>query len=286
MQTGATNVRQVVRDAARELEKAGVPEFAVSAEVLLGELLGVGRAELALYEKPLTEDQETAYSDFILRRKRREPVQCILGYSYFRNLKLEVNGETLIPRSDTESVVGAVLERIDERGGGCKVLDLGTGSGAIAISIAQERPSCEIFATDISEAALEVARRNVRQADVSVSFYLSDVMTDLEFLGGVDVLVSNPPYIRTGDIEKLPSEVRCWDPLSALDGGRDGLAFYRRIFEEAPAILKDGADIVLEIGDGQAEEVLELGSRAGFTPLGSRDDLTGTPRAVLLSWRP
>ena len=286
MQTGATNVRQVVRDAARELEKAGVPEFAVSAEVLLGELLGVGRAEIALYEKPLTEDQETAYSDFILRRKRREPVQCILGYSYFRNLKLEVNCETLIPRSDTESVVGAVLERIDERGGGCKVLDLGTGSGAIAISIAQERPSCEIFATDISEAALEVARRNVRQPDVSVSFYLSDVMTDLEFLGGVDVLVSNPPYIRTGDIEKLPSEVRCWDPLSALDGGRDGLAFYRRIFEEAPAILKDGADIVLEIGDGQAEEVLELGSRAGFTPLGSRDDLTGTPRAVLLSWRP
>ena len=286
MQTGATNVRQVVRDAARELEKAGVPEPAVSAEVLLGELLGVGRAELALYGKPLTEDQETAYSDFILRRKRREPVQRILGYSYFRNLKLEVNGEALIPRSDTESVVGAVLERIDERGGGCKVLDLGTGSGAIAISIAQERPSCEIFATDISEAALEVARRNVRQADVRVGFYLSDVMTDLEFLGGVDVLVSNPPYIRTGDIERLPPEVRCWDPLSALDGGRDGLAFYRRIFEEAPAILKDGADIVLEIGDRQAEEVLELGSRAGFTPLGSRDDLTGTPRAVLLSWRP
>ncbi len=286
MQTGATNVRQVGRHAARELEKAGVPEFAVSAEVLLGELLGVGRAELALYEKALTEDQETAYSDFILRRKRREPVQRILGYSYFRNLKLEVNGETLIPRSDTESVVGAALERIDGRRAGCKVLDLGTGSGAIAISIAQERPSCEIFATDISEAALEVARRNARQADVSVGFYLSDVMTDLEFLGGVDVLVSNPPYIRTGDIERLPPEVRCWDPLSALDGGRDGLAFYRRIFEEAPAILKDGADIVLEIGDGQAEGVLELGSRAGFTPLGSRDDLTGTPRAVLLSWRP
>ena len=276
----------MVRDAARELEKAGVPEPAVSAEVLLGELLGVGRAEIALYEKPLTESQETAYSGFILRRKRREPVQRILGYSYFRNLKLEVNGEALIPRSDTESVVGAVLEHIDERGRDCRVLDLGTGSGAIAISIAQERPSCEIFATDISEAALEVARRNARQADVSVSFYLSDVMADLEFLGGVDVLVSNPPYIRTSDIERLPPEVRCWDPLSALDGGRDGLAFYRRIFEEAPAILKDGADIVLEIGDGQAEEVLELGSRTGFTPLGSRDDLTGTPRAVLLSWRP
>lgn len=276
----------MLRDAARELEKAGVPEPTASAEVLLGELLGVGRVDLTLYEKPLTEDQETAYSNFILRRKRREPVQRILGYSYFRNLKLEVNCETLIPRSDTESVVGAALERVDGRGGDCKVLDLGTGSGAIAISIAQERPSCVVFATDISEAALEVARRNARQADVNVGFYLSDVMTNLEFLGGVDVLVSNPPYIRTADIEKLPPEVRCWDPLSALDGGRDGLAFYRRIFTEAPAVLKDGADIVLEVGDGQAEEVLGLGSCAGFTPLGSRDDLTGTPRAVLLSWRP
>lgn len=286
MQTGVTSVRQVLRDAARELEKAGVPEPAVSAEVLLGELLGVGRVGLTLYEKLLTEDQETAYSNFILHRKRREPVQRILGYSYFRNLKLEVNGETLIPRSDTESVVGAALERVDGLGGDCKVLDLGTGSGAIAISIAQERPSCEVFATDISEAALEVARRNARQADVNVGFYLSDVMTDLEFLGGVDVLVSNPPYIKTEDIERLPPEVRCWDPLSALDGGRDGLEFYRRIFTEAPAILKDGADIVLEVGDGQAEEVLGLCSCAGFTPLGSRDDLTGTPRAVLLSWRP
>lgn len=276
----------MLRDAARELEKAGVPEPTASAEVLLGELLGVGRVDLTLYEKPLTEDQETAYSDFILRRKRREPVQRILGYSYFRNLKLEVNRETLIPRSDTESVVRAALERVDGRGCDCKVLDLGTGSGAIAISIAQERPSCEVFATDISEAALEVARRNARQADVNVGFYLSDVVTDLEFLGGVDVLVSNPPYIKTEDIERLPPEVRCWDPLSALDDGRDGLAFYRRIFAEAPAVLKDGADIVLEVGDGQAEEVLGLGSCAGFTPLGSRDDLTGTPRAVLLSWRP
>ncbi|MGI9049642.1 MAG: peptide chain release factor N(5)-glutamine methyltransferase [Rubrobacteraceae bacterium] len=286
MQVGTTGARQVAREAARELENAGVPESAASAEVLLSEVLGVGRADLSFYGKPLTEDQTEKYQAFIRRRKQREPVQRILGYAYFRNLKLEVNGETLIPRSDTESVVEAALELIDSRGGSCRVLDLGTGSGAIAISIAQERPSCEVLATDISEAALEVARCNACREGVNVDFRLSDVAEDLErSIGKVDILVSNPPYIETADIEKLPPEVLCWDPISALDGGHDGLAFYRRIFDEAPAVLGNGSDVVLEVGDGQAEEVLDLGGRAGFIPLGSRPDLSGTPRAALLSLR-
>ena len=285
MQVGTTDARQVVREAARELENAGVPEPNASAEVLLSELLGTGRAEIAFYEKHLTEHQTETYRAFIQRRKQREPVQRILGYAYFRNLKLEVNGDTLIPRADTESVVEAALERIDERGGNCKVLDLGTGSGAVAVSIAQERPTCEVFATDVSEAALEVAGRNARRAGVKVDFHPADIMEGLESsVGKVDVLVSNPPYIKTMDIEKLPPEVRGWDPISALDGGYDGLTFYRRIFGEAPAVLGDGADVVLEVDDGQAEEVLELGGNSGFVPLGSRSDLAGTPRAVLLGW--
>ena len=285
MKAGTTDARQVVREAARELENAGVPEPNASAEVLLSELLGVGRAELVFCRTPLTEQQTETYRAFIQRRKQREPVQRILGYAYFRNLKLEVNGDTLIPRADTESVVGAALERIDERGGNCKVLDLGTGSGAIAVSIAQERPTCEIFATDISEAALEVAGRNARRAGVNVDFRVSDVVGDPgRSLSDIDVLVSNPPYIKTVDIESLLPEVRVWDPISALDGGYDGLTFYRRIFGEAPAVLGDGADVVLEVGDGQAEEVLELGGNSGFVPLGSRSDLAGTPRAVLLGW--
>ena len=281
------DARMVAREAAGELESAGVPEPSVSSEVLLSELLGVGRAELVFHSEPLTQDQLENYRTFIQRRKQREPVQRILGYAYFRNLKLEVDGKTLIPRSDTESVVEAALERIDERGASCRVLDLGTGSGAIAISIAQERPSCEVFATDISEAALEVARRNAYKAGVNVDFRPADVMEDLEFLfGEVDLLVSNPPYIETASLEGLSQEVRCWDPVLALDGGPDGLSFYREIFRQAPDLLVDGADLVLEVGDGQANEVMDIGRSAGFVPLGSRLDLTGAPRAVLLSWKP
>jgi release factor glutamine methyltransferase len=213
-------------------------------------------------------------------------VQRILGYAYFRNLRLDLDEQTLIPRPDTESVVEAALERIDERREpSCRVLDIGTGSGAIAISIARERPLCEVHATDISEAALQVARRNAEQNGAAVHFHRADLASGLKFLNGtVDLLVSNPPYVRCGEIPKLLPEVRDWDPHTALDGGPDGLAYYCRIFAETPPLLRGGADVILEVGDGQAGAVLELGSRAGCTPLGSRLDLAGKPRAVLLRW--
>jgi len=287
MRTGAAGARQAVRSATERLERAGVPEPAASAEVLLSELLGIGRAEIALHDELLTDEQAALYEAWISRREKREPVQRILGYAYFRNLRLDLGEETLIPRPDTESVVEVALERIDgRRERSCRVLDIGTGSGAIAISIARERRFCEVHATDISEAALQDARRNAERNGATVRFHRADLASGLEPLNGtVDLLVSNPPYVRCGEIPKLLPEVRDWDPHTALDGSPDGLAYYRRIFAETPPLLQDGADVILEVGDGQAAVVLELGGRAGFTPLGSRLDLTGTPRAVLLRWR-
>ncbi len=276
----------MLRASVERLQRAGVPEPAASAEVLLSELLGVGRGELALYDVPLTGEQAARYGAWISRRLVREPVQRILGYAYFRNLILYLSDETLIPRPDTESVVEAALELIDRRGGCCKVLDLGTGSGAIAVSLAQERPLCEVHASDISEAALEIASRNAARAAARVHFHSSDVASSLGFVeNSVDLLVSNPPYVKTGEIPNLAPEVRDWDPAPALDGGPDGLAYYRRIFEEAPPLLRDGADVVLEIGDGQAGAVLDLGRRAGFVALGTREDLAGASRVVLLRWQ-
>ncbi|MGI8538578.1 MAG: peptide chain release factor N(5)-glutamine methyltransferase [Rubrobacteraceae bacterium] len=328
-----------VREAAEELADSGVPEPEASAEILLSELLGIRRGELAFHD--VSAENLRIYSSHISRRKEREPVQRILGYAYFRNLKLflrnpdpesgsgsriaptaapeasedEVSplrksaasregathldmeprlvftglagseASTLIPRSDTESVVEAALGRMDERGYPCRVLDIGTGSGAIAISIAQERPRCEVHASDVSEAALRVAKRNAEENGVKVEFHLSDIVGGLENLAGsFDLLVSNPPYIKSGDIPNLEPEVRDHDPISALDGGPDGLDFYRRIFAETPPLLKKGADVVLEVGDGQSEAVLELGRSAGFTPIGVCDDLAGTPRVVLSRW--
>ncbi len=282
---GLRNARRLVREAARRLEEAGVPEAHVSAEVLLSELLGVGRSDLAVLEEPLTGDQATLYESWVSRRLEREPVQRILGRTYFRNLELELDEHTLIPRPDTESVVDAALGAVDRRGGCCRILDIGTGSGAIAISIAQERPLCEVHATEESEGALELALLNAENAGVAVRFHRADLVSGLgDLADGVEVLVSNPPYVRSADIPKLAPEVRDWDPPAALDGGPDGLDFYRRIFAEAKLVLVDGADMVLEVGDGQAEGVLELGRRAGYASLGTHADLAGSPRAVLLRW--
>ena len=286
MRTSATSARQAARDAARKLEQAGVPEPAPSAEVLLSELLGIGRGEISLYERPLTEEQARRYEVWISRRLEREPVQRILGYAYFRYLKLDLNEDTLIPRSDSESVVDLALERVDLRGGSCRVLDVGAGSGAIAISIAQERPLCDVHATDVSEVALEMARHNAERNGAKVRFHRADMASGLQFLSGtVDLLVSNPPYVAEfSDERRLAPEVREWDPPAALYTGADEYAFFKRIFAETPPLLSDGADVVLESGDGQAEAVLNLGRRAGFVPLDTRLDLAGTPRAVLLRW--
>ena len=283
---GEASAREAARRAAAKLERAGISEPVASAEVLLSELLGIGRAELAFHAAPLTDEQLTLYEAWISRRTMREPVQRILGYAYFRNLVLDLNEETLIPRPDTESVVDTALEQIDSRGYPCVVLDVGTGSGTIAISIAQERPRCAVHATDISETALRIARQNAVKNDAAVSFHNADVATGLTFLdGSIDLLVSNPPYVdEISASRRLAPEVRKWDPPAALYSGTDEVGFFRRIFAETPPLLKRGADVVLEIGEGQAEKVQDLGSISGFVPLGVRNDLAGTPRVVLLRW--
>ena len=283
---GQASAREAARRAAARLERAGVPEPVASAEVLLSELLGIGRAELVASERPLTADQASLYEVWIFRREKREPVQRILGYAYFRNLILDLNEETLIPRPDTESVVDAALERIDSRGYPCVVLDVGTGSGAIAISIAQERPRCEVHATDVSKTAIQAAGSNAARNGTDVRFHIADVAAGLQSLEGkVDLLVSNPPYVDEISAERrLAPEVRKWDPPVALYSGTDELAFFRRIFAETPPLLKRRANVVLEIGDGQAEKVKDLGESFGFVPLSVRNDLAGTPRAVLLRW--
>jgi release factor glutamine methyltransferase len=284
VRTSAPSARQAARDAAERLERAGVPEPTASAEVLLSELLDIKRGEIAFQDEPLTEEQAELYDAWISRRLRREPVQRILGYAYFRNLRLDLNSDTLIPRPDTESVVELALERIDLRGGSCRVVDIGMGSGAIAISIAQERPLCDVHATDVSDAALEIARWNAERNGATVHFHRADLASGLESLSGtIDLLVSNPPYVDEISAERrLAPEVREWDPPAALYSGADEYSFFRRIFAETPPLLADGADVVLEIGDGQAEAVLDLGRRASFVPLDTRLDLAGTPRAVLL----
>lgn len=275
--------RAAVREAWRRLSEAGVPEPRASAEILATELLGCSRGELTLRSETLSASDAALYESWVLRRSLREPVQRILGYAYFRKLKLGLIENTLIPRPDTESVVDAALEGADRRGGGCRVMDLGTGSGAIALSVADERPSCEVHATDVSAEALEAARENAARAGRCVRFHHGDLATGMDELDGrVELLVSNPPYVESAALDQLEPEVRDWDPRVALDGGIDGLHLYRRIFQEAAYLLTSNADLILEVGDGQAESVLTLGVEAGYEPIGTRRDLAGVERVVLL----
>jgi release factor glutamine methyltransferase len=280
-----SSARETALRAARRLREAGVPEPVASAEVLLAELLDVGRADLAFRREPLSAEQRDLYESFVARRLAREPVQRILGYAYFRNLKLWLNEETLIPRPDTESVVDAALELIDDMPEAPTVLDVGTGTGVIAIAIAQERPRCEVHATEISGRAIEIAQHNAAENGASVAFYRADLVAGLDgFKDRVDLLVSNPPYVGREETDRLAPEVIEWDPHVALFSDGDGLHFYRRLFAEAPPLLKSGAGVVLEVGDRQARPVLDLGEAAGFIPLGIRNDLAGTPRVAVLRW--
>ena len=284
METGSP-ARETVRQAAGRLREAGVPEPEASAEVLLAELLDVGRADLAVRQESLSAEQRELYEGFLRRRIQREPVQRILGYAYFRNLKLWLNEETLIPRPDTESVVDAALELADAMPDPPTVLDVGTGTGAIAVAIAQERPRFEVHATDISGRALEVAARNAAENGASVRFHQADVVAGLDALRErVGLLVSNPPYVGREERDRLAPEVVRWDPDVALFSDGDGLHFYRRLFAEIPPLLRPGAGVVFEVGDRQAQRVLSMGQVAGFEPLGLRNDLAGSPRAAVMRW--
>ena len=264
-----------------------MPEPVAAAEVLLCELLDTRRVDLRFEDPELSPPQLREYEAMISRRAAGEPVQRILGYAYFRNLKLHLTAETLIPRADTEVVVQAALERIDTRSSRiteeCRILDLGTGSGAIAISIAQERPGCTVYASDFSEEALEAARRNVHEAEVEVEFFCGDLLelTGIP-LSELGLLISNPPYIPTGELATLMSEVRDWDPHLALDGGPDGLSLYRRVIYQAGKLLPPSGELILEAGDGQAGEVARIGESNGFEVLSVFPDLAGTSRAVVL----
>ena len=284
MRNGARSARQLVRDTARRLKQAGVPEPTSSAEVLLSELLKVRRGELAFYDELLSEKQTAVYEVWISRRLRREPVQRILGYAYFRKVWLELNDHTLIPRPDTESVVDAVLEAVSRRNGACRVLDLRTGSGAIAVSSARERPTCDVPATDRSEGALSIAGRNAARAGATVRFYKADLTSGLNTLAGsVDVLVSNPPYVRSAEIEALAPEVRDWDPRTALDGGPDGLRVIGRLLAQAGHRFAAGGAVILEIGHDQAEGLRCLADELlpGWSVCFARD-LAGIERVAVL----
>lgn len=277
---------ELTRLAAEHLAGRGVSDPRLDAELLLAHVLGVRRLDLYLqFERPLEPAEVAAYREAIRRRSRREPLQYITGEAHFRELVLRVDGRVLVPRPETEVLVGAVLQWAGERRPGGAVLDLGTGSGAILISLLVEgRFGCGV-GTDVSADALAVARENAARASVvdRVELRQGSVWEPIGDGERFDVIVSNPPYVADTEREALMPEVRDYEPSFALFAGADGLSVVREIVRGAAERLAPGGLLGLEVGPGQAAAVMELAGRHGLAGARVVEDLAGRERVVLAS---
>jgi release factor glutamine methyltransferase len=279
----ALTVGSARRAWARQFRACGIDTPELDARILVGHALGLDHAALAAAEPHrLGVAEENAVAALAKRRLAREPVARILGWKEFWSLQLRVDATTLVPRPETETVVEAALVAIDARGPRARSLciaDLGTGSGAILLALLSELPSAVGVGSDVSAGACLVARDNARRLGLKRAHFVAcDLAAAL--VGTFDVIVCNPPYIASGDLAALAPEVRDFDPRRALDGGADGLDFYRAIAAAAPALLAPRGTLIVELGAGQAQRVAALFAAAGLAPLGPRPDLEGVPRAL------
>lgn len=259
------------------LRERGVDNARREAEWMLSAATGLDRVGLYLsFEKPLSDQELSLYRSMVSRRARREPLQYILGSQEFDALQFIVTSDVLIPRHDTETLLNEALLRAEERSA---ILDIGTGTGCLAVSLSRRIPTAGVTAVDISAAALEVARRNAENHAVTVELLHGSFMEPVAGRS-FDIIVSNPPYITSADLEVLQPEVRDFEPRLALDGGQDGLDAYRIIVAEAPKHLNPGGWLLLESGEGQASALLEMFERIGFSQLFSTTDAAGIERVV------
>ena len=268
---GRTSVRDALDSAVVALGAAGVDSPRLDAELLLAAATGLGRAQIVADPRRLLEPEEArVFADLARRRREREPVAYILGDKGFRGIELKVDRRVLIPRPETEHLVEAALGLPE----GARVVDVGTGSGAVALALKAERPDLEVLATDSSADALAVARANALLLGLAVTFRQGDLLDGVE--GPVDAVVSNPPYVEAG--AALAPEIGRYEPAEALFAGEDGLDVHRRL---APAARAVGAAFVaLEVGAGQAEAVAGLLRAAGYAETAADRDLAGIERVV------
>jgi release factor glutamine methyltransferase len=260
------------------LNEKGIENARLEAEWMLCSALGLDRVGLYVnYDKPLTTSELTVFRTMVGRRARREPLQYILGSQDFFGLDFEVSPGVLIPRHDTEVLVQEALNRIPKR---AKILDIGVGSGCIAVALAKNLHDAEIFGVDSSPEALVLADRNANRHGVTLHLLHGSLF---EPVAGqrFDLIVSNPPYIRTADLSGLQPEVRDYEPRDALDGGVDGLDLYRRIIPESPDYLNAGGWLLLEMGLDQAHDVLALFEETGsFCEMFTAKDPGGIERVA------
>lgn len=272
------------RGLAARFKSGAIDSPELDARILVGAAIGLDlTGMIAAATRPVTAAEAERLEDFAGRRLKGEPVARILGSREFWGLPLQLSAATLVPRPDTETVVALALQMLRAGPGADRprIVDLGTGSGAILLALLSELPDAMGVGTDISAAALRTASANARNLglDRRAAFVACDYASALS--GAFDLIVSNPPYIRSAEINDLAGEVRDHDPLGALDGGSDGLDAYRALIPQAVRLLAPGGGLALEVGHDQGADVEQLMAAAGLTLRGPpRTDLAGIPRAV------
>jgi release factor glutamine methyltransferase len=284
--TAAMDIRSALKEAMAQLSAANVPSHALAAELLLMHTLGRDRAWI--YAHPEFELDAAAaqnFSNLIAQRASGVPTQYLTGKQEFWGLEFEVTPAVLIPRPETEHVVEVALDRVGiaRKSEPLRIADIGTGSGCIAVALASELPNAEIFATDISAAALEVARRNAARHGMAARIHFAETNLLDAFAGEAqrfDVIVSNPPYIGRADAPTLEREVRAHEPEIALFAGDDGLAVYAPLIRDASAALQLGGLLILELGYNSLAPVREWLDSGDWTDIRVTNDLAGIPRVT------
>jgi release factor glutamine methyltransferase len=274
---------EVLRRSTAYLESHGSPTPRLDAELLLSHGLGLSRIELyTQFERPLDDAELATCRELVRRRGLREPVAYVIGHWGFRRLDLAVDARVLVPRPETELVVDRCLALLE----GCgqpRLLDVGTGSGAIALALKDERPDAVVVACDVSDEALQVARGNAETLALEVELVRSDLLEEVP-PGLFRLIVSNPPYVAESEMEMLEPEVAEYEPQLATVAGPDGLEVIRRLLPQAATRLESGGRLVLECGAGQAQSLLaELGG-LGYVDAGVDADLAGIERVVWATW--
>ena len=278
-------IRTALQEATTALERAGVENAAANAEWMMADVIGCSRPALPLHwAKPLEPAQIQRWQSLLTGRTNRIPLQHLLGTAQFCGLEFEVNRSVLVPRPETELLAEAawVVAAVKES---AVILDVGTGSGCLAVAVGVHAKETIVHALDVSPAALNMARANAERHGVAdrITFHEGDALRALPSVGLFDVIVSNPPYIPSLEIESLQVEVRDHDPRLALDGGADGLDFYRSLARHSLSRLQPDGRLLLEVGDGQAGAVAELITAQGGRVLEVLPDLNNIERIVVAS---
>jgi release factor glutamine methyltransferase len=284
--TDVWTISRVLAWAQADLKTRQVATARLDAELMLAQVLGCDRVRLIVDgERPLGDAELAAYRELHKRRRRGEPVAYLRGFREFYGRPFEVDARVLVPRPETELLVEVALRRSQRLHLCARILDLCTGSGCVAITLKKERPTTSLVASDISRAALAVARRNAERLGALVTWIESDVYHELgRWRGRLDVVVANPPYIADAELAELPLDVRDFEPHLALVGGADGLDVTRRIIAQAPAMLAPGGVVCVEVVAGKARQVAELMTAAGLVDIAIDRDYAGHERIVSASF--